>query len=88
MSAIEFSHRVEILIQKIKGELYQGSDEILLNPYQEIVSSLEYRVPQDKLDKFKMYYQAEEGKSVQELIDENYDMEQLLKDLQELLENH
>lgn len=88
MSAIEYSHRVENLIRKIKGELYQGSDEILLNPYQEIVSSLEYRVPQDTLDKFKMYYQSEEGKSVQELIDENYDMEQLLNDLQKLVENN
>ena len=88
MSAKEYSIRIENLLRKIKGSLYQGSDEILVDPYQEIVSSLEYRVPQDKLDKFKMYYQAEEGKSVQELIDENYDMEQLLKDLQELLENH
>lgn len=60
----EYSLRLENLLRNVKGESYRGSDAILLNPYQEIISALECRIPQDKLNKFKIYYQAIDGRSL------------------------
>lgn len=86
MSAKEYSMRIETLLHKVNNSLYRKSDEILLNPYTEIISSLEGRIQQKSLDNFKLYYQAIEGKSLQELIDEEYyDMEQLIKDLKQII---
>ena len=88
MLAKEYSIRIETIIRKVKGASYIGSDDILLNPYREIVSALEYRMPQEKVDRFKVYYQAIEGQNLQELIDKQYDIERLLKDLLEIIENN
>ncbi len=88
MIAKNYSLRIEALLRKVKDSSYKGSDEILLDPYKEIFSVLECRVPQQKLDRFKLCYQAISGKTLQELIDENYDVERLLNDLRELIENN
>ena len=89
MSAKEYSMRIETLLHKVNNSLYRKSDEILLNPYTEIISSLEGRIQQKSLDNFKLYYQAIEGKSLQELVDEEYyDMEQLIKDLKQIIDKN
>ena len=54
MSAKEYSLRIELLLRKINSNYCEKSDEILLNPYNEIVSALQYYVSQEKLDKFKL----------------------------------
>ena len=87
MSAGDYSRRIESLLRKIKGASYQKSDEIRLNPYGEIVSALEYRVPQERFDWFKLCYQAIDGQRLQELLDEKFDVEKLIKDLQQVIEN-
>ena len=89
MSAKEYSMRIETLLHKVNNSLYRKSDEVLLNPYTEIISSLEGRIQQKSLDNFKLYYQAIEGKSLQELVDEEYyDMEQLIKDLKQIIDKN
>ena len=87
MLAENYSRRIEALLRKVKGDSYRKSDEILLDPYKEIFLALEYRVPQEKLEKFELWYQAIEGQSLQELLDDNYDMEKLLQDIRQLVEN-
>lgn len=88
MTARNHAFRIEALLRKVKDPSYKGSDEILLDPYKEITLVLEYRVPQEKLDRFKLYYQAVSGQTLQELIDENYDVERLLNDLEKVIENN
>lgn len=87
MSVLQHSLKIESLIQKVKGNSYRRRDEISRNPYEEIISALEYRVPSDNMDKFKLKYQATLGKNLQDLIDENYDIELLLNDIKQLIEN-
>ena len=85
-SAKDYSLLIEALLCKVNNAMYQKSDEILLNPYEVIVSALEYRVPQEKLDKFSLYYQAISGQTLQELIDIDYDVEQLTEFVKQLVE--
>ena len=82
------SLRIEAILSKINPFILNKSDEILRDPYDIIVSALEHRVPQEKLDKFKLYYQGIREQSLQELIDCNYDIEQLIKNLKELIVNN
>ena len=82
-----YSRRIEALLCKVNGSFYRRSDEILINPYEEIISALIYRVPQEKLDWFKLCYQAISGQSLQKLVDDNYNLEILLKDLQHITED-
>lgn len=88
MSAKEYSLRIELLLREINSNCCEKSDEILLNPYNEIVSALQYYVSQEKLDKFKLYYQAIIGQTLQEIIDNNYDVEQLVTDLKRTIEDN
>ncbi len=88
MSAKDYSLKIEALLRKVTDPSYRKSDEILLDPYAEIILVLEQRVPFKKLDQFKLYYQGINGKALQELIDENYNVEQLIKDLQRIIENN
>ena len=84
MSPGDYSRIIEALLRKLHGPLYRKSDEILLDPYKEIVSALECRVSREKLDRFQLCYQAIAGQTLQELIDENYNVEQLIADIREL----
>ena len=86
MNAKSFSILMEMELRKLNNSMYGKSDELLCKPYETIISALEYRVSQEKYDNFKMYYQSISGKKLQELIDENYNVEQLLKDLRILIE--
>ena len=88
LSPKEYSILIENLLIKINPEMYLKSDQISLSPYDAIISVLSCRVSQEKLDRFKLYYQAISGKMLQELIDENYDVERLLNDLREMIENN
>ena len=88
MSASNYSKRIEALLRQLRVSYYGKSDEIFLNPYKEIVSALEYRVPKEKLDKFKLYYQAINGQSLQELIDDDYDVDLLMVHIRELINNN
>ena len=85
MAAKEISLRIEALLCEVNSAMYGKSDDILLNPYEEIVSAIEHRISQEKLEKFRLYYQVASGQSLQELIDENYDLELLLNDLRDLI---
>ena len=86
MSAKEYSLLIENLLQKINPSIRNKSDEILTDPYKEIIIAVKYRVSQKKLEQFQLCFQGISGKSLQELVDENYDVNQLLKDLQQLVE--
>ena len=85
-SAKEYSILIERLLRKANPFVPMISDEILLNPYDKVISTVECRVSQDKMKKFKILYQAISGQSLQDLLDDNYDMAQLLKDLERLVE--
>ena len=87
MTAKNISLRIEALLCKVNQSMYQKSNEILLNPYESIILAVQYRITQEKLDKFKMSYEAITGYSLQELINDNYDIEQLLNDLKKLIDN-
>jgi len=87
MSAKEYSLLIEIELRKINTSMYGKSDEILFNPYEEIISAIQFRVPQKELEKFKSYYQCISNRTLQELIDEDYNITRLLKDLRNLIEN-
>lgn len=88
MSAKNYSIRIEALLRKVNGQSYCKSDEILLDPYTEIILALEQRVSQEKLDKFKSYYQAIKGQTLQSLVEDNYNVEQLISDLKQTIENN
>ncbi len=88
MGAKEYSILIEKLLRRINPSMEGKSSEILLDPYGEIVSAVEYRVPVEKLEKFVLYYQGISGKSLQKLIDESYDVGQLLKDLRQVVEGN
>ena len=88
MSAKEYSILIEKTLRQVNGPSYRKSDEILFNPYEEIFLALEYKVPQEKVDRFKLSYQSISGRTLQELIDNDYDMEQLIKDLRQIVENN
>ncbi len=87
MSAKEYSLLIESLLQKINPSMRNKSDEILIDPYKEIIIAVEYRVSQKKLEQFQLCFQGIRGKSLQELVNEHYDVNQLLKDLQQLVGN-
>lgn len=88
MLAMDYSRRIEALLRKVHDPSYRKSDEILSNPYEEIISALACRIPQQKLNKFKLYYQAISGQTLQDLVDNNYNVEQLIKDLKHIVENN
>ena len=87
MSAKEYSLKFEMLLRSINPQMYGKSDEILLDPYKEIVSAVEYRVSKEKVESFKSFYQSINSKKLQELIDDDYNIEQLLRDVETLIEN-
>ena len=86
MSAKEYSLLIEHLLCSVNSSICGKSDDILLNPYEEIISAIEHRVPQEKLDKFKLLYQGIKGQKLQNLIDENYNIDLFLKHLKEITE--
>ena len=86
MSIKDYSYRIESLLRTVKGPEYVRSDERIQNPYDEIISAIKYRIPQKNFDKFCLYYQGISGQSLQELIDENYDIEKLINNLKNILE--
>lgn len=86
-SAKEYSILIETLLKDISICPHGTSDEILLDPYKVIISKLEYRIPQANLAIFKLSYQAISGQKLQDLIDGNYDVDQLLTDLRQLIKN-
>ena len=87
-SAKEYSVLIENLLKNISICPHGTSDEILLDPYEVIISKLEYRIPQEKLEKFKLAYQGVSGQRLQALIDSNYDVNHLLTDLRQLIKNN
>ena len=44
MTAKEYSILIENQLRKVNTGMYGSSDQILINPYEVIVSALEYRV--------------------------------------------
>lgn len=88
LSAKEYSLLIEIELRKVNKSVYGKSDEILVSPYKEIISAIQCRVSQEKFNKFKLYYQGINGQSLQKLIDDNYDIDQLLEILHNTVENH
>lgn len=87
MSAKEYSLKLEMLLRRINPNMYGKSDEILLGPYKEIVSAAEFRVSKEKLERFKVSYQSFDGRKLQELMDNDYNIEQLLEDVETLIED-
>ena len=87
MSAKEYSLNLEMILRRVNPQMYGKSDEILLDPYKEIVSAVEFRVSKEKLERFKLFYQSINGRKLQELMDDDYSIEQLLRDVETLIEN-
>ncbi len=87
MSAKEYSLKLEMLLRRINPSMYGKSDEILLDPYKEIVSAVEFKVSKKHFERFKLFYQSINGKKLQELMDCDYNIEQLLIDVENLIEN-
>ena len=83
LSSKEYSILIETTLRNVMGETYKRTNEISINPYKEIISVLENRISQEKLIKFKLQYHGITGQTLQELIDNNFDIELLIKDLKE-----
>ena len=83
LSSKEYSILIENTLRTITEKTYKRTTEISLNPYEEIILVLENRISQEKLNKFKLHYQGIIGHTLQELLDDNYDIELLIKDLKE-----
>ena len=88
MTAKEYSLRIETLLRKINDDMYGESDNILLDPYGEIISAVEYRVSKNKLENFKIFYEAINGKTIQELINLGYNIECLIEDIKMLVHSN
>lgn len=88
MLAKEYSLKIEILLRSINPSIFNKSDEILRNPYEEIISAIQCRISQEKIKKFKFYYNTINGKSMQELLNDKYNIELLLTDLRKLVKNN
>ena len=88
MKAIHHAMMIEMTLCKVNRSMFKKHDEIAVSPYEVIISAIEHRVPTEKLDRFKLHYQAICGKTLQELLDENYDVKLLIKELQDVVENN
>ena len=88
LSAKEYSLYIETLLRKVNPSMFGASDAIMLEPYNKIVEAVQYRVSQRKFDEFRLYYEGISDRKLQDLIDEQYDLNQMLKDLHRLIENN
>ena len=80
-----YSLRIEHLLCQIAPETKGMRAIIANNPYTEILKVLLGRVSTKELEKFKIYYQGIEGRSIASLREENYDLEKLIADLSILI---
>ena len=85
MTAKEYSILIENQLRKVNTDMYGSSDQILINPYEVIVSALEYRVNSKELQKFQTSYQLINESSLQDLIDKDFDIQKLINDIKELV---
>ena len=85
MSAKEISLLIENLLKQVNPSMCNKSDEILLNPYKEIIVAVEHRVSKKKLEKFQLYYQGISDKSLPELLEKEENFEMLLNAVRELI---
>lgn len=85
MTAKEYSILIENQLRKVNTGMYGSSDQILINPYEVIVSALEYRVNSKELQKFQTSYQLINESSLQDLIDKDFDIQKLINDIKELV---
>lgn len=82
----QYAIRIENLLRTINSQRTMGCEDIELQPYQAIFDDLQYRVSDRTLKRFEFLYQAIKDKSMAELLEENFDFQVLIADLENLLE--
>ena len=85
MTAKEYSILIENQLRKVNTDMYGSSHQLLINPYEVIVSALEYRINSKELQKFQTSYQLINESSLQDLIDKDFDIQKLINDIKELV---
>ena len=88
MTAKEYSILIENQLRKVNTGMYGSSDQILINPYEVIVSALEYRVNSIELQKFQTSYQLINESSLQDLIDKDFDIQKLINDINAMVNDN
>ena len=88
MTAKEYSILIENQLRKVNTDMYGSSDQILINPYEVIVSALEYRVNSKELQKFQTSYQLINESSLQDLIDKDFDIQKLINDINAMVNDN
>lgn len=88
MTAKEYSISIENQLRKVNTGMYGSSDQILTNPYEVIVSALEYRVNSKELQKFQTSYQLINESSLQDLIDKDFDIQKLINDINAMVNDN
>lgn len=88
MTAKEYSVLIENQLRKVNTDMYGSSDQILINPYEVIVSALEYRVNSIELQKFQTSYQLINESSLQDLIDKDFDIQKLINDINAMVNDN
>ena len=83
-----YSLRIETLLCEICPEMKGMQRNIAKNPIKEILDVLEFRISKSCFDKFKKFYSGEQGKTMDKLIEEKYDLEKLLIDLKLTIEEN
>ena len=88
MTAKEYSILIENQLRRVNSDMYGSSDQILNTPYEVIITALRHRVNNKELQKFQKTYQLIDKLSLQDLIDENFDIQSLINDIKEIINNN
>lgn len=81
----QYAIEIEKLLRNVNPQRIAGCEDIELNPYQAIFDNLQYRVSDKTLKRFEFLYQVIKDKSMAELLEENFDFQVLIADLENLL---
>ena len=85
MSAKEYAILIENQLRSVCPSVLGKSDKIAEDPYKQIIQTLSYRISTEKLNRFQLLYHGIANQSLQELINQNYDLDQLIRDLKNAL---
>ena len=82
-----YALRIENLLCKLSPTIKGMRAIIEQNPYEEILKVLNGRTSTKTFERFQLYYQGIKGKTISNLLDEDYDLEKLIADLKYIIES-
>ncbi len=83
---MEIALKIENLLRTVNPQ-YEGMRGLIeKNPYHEVVEALRCRIPEKKLQKFELYYNAIDGQSIEQLTAENYDLDGFVAEIENMVD--